>query len=308
MEHIVIGIDAEPASTLAIDWVIRRAHHLPVAVTLVTAFDSLVDDPMAARERQLGLADRIRSAHPEVQVEIELANASIHRALEERSQGADLLVIGSHRTRPIRSVLAGSVPYLIAAQSHCPTVIVPDDWTPRDGDIIVGVGLDDTSDPAVIFAAHEAHRRSSILRLVHAWQVTAGGTMASTALIAAPIEGERELHREILDAAGSRLRAGHAHARVTEHLVSGTTADALLADSDAAELIVIGTHHHEPAVGLLVGSTGGHLLRRSQVPVCIVPDMGARLDDETEGVANNWAAGIGDDDARVLDPLGLGSV
>jgi nucleotide-binding universal stress UspA family protein len=277
MEHIVIGIDAEPASTLAIDWVIRRAHDLPVDVTLVTAFDTLVDDPMAARERQLALADRIRSAHPAVQVEIELANASIHRALEERSEGADLLVIGSHRTRPVRSMLAGAVPSRIAAQSHCPTVIVPDDWTPHDGEIVVGLDADDTSDPALIFGAQEAHRRSSNLRLVHAWQVTPGATMASVALIAPPVDGERDAHREILDAAGRRLQAGHPHARVAEHLVQGPIADALLADVDSAELIVIGTHHYEPAIGLVLGSTGGHLLRRSQVPVCIVPDMGARL-------------------------------
>jgi nucleotide-binding universal stress UspA family protein len=307
MEHIVIGIDAEPASSLAIDWVIQRAHHAPVDVTLVTAFDSLVDDPMAARDRQLALADRIRSANPEVQVEIELANASIHRALEERSEGADLLVIGSHRTRPLRSMLAGSVPSLIAARSHCPTVIVPDDWTPHDGDIVVGVSTDGTSDPALIFGAQEAHRRSSILRLVHAWQITSGGAIASSVLIAPPIRDERDAHRVILDAAGTRLRAAQPHARVIEQLVDGRTADALLG-GETAGLIVIGTHHHEPAVGLVLGSTGGHLLRRSRVPVCIVPDMGARLDDVTAGAEHNWAAGIGDLDARVLDPLGLGSL
>jgi hypothetical protein len=82
----------------------------------------------------------------------------------------------------------------------------------------------------------------------------------------------------------------------------------MLADSESAELIVIGTHHREPALGLLLGSTGGHLLRRSGVPVCIVPDMGARLLDDVAGVEHNWAAGIGDADARVLDPLGLGSI
>ena len=304
MEHIVIGVDA--ASSLAIDWVIRRAHHAPVDVTLVTAFDSLIDDPMAVRQRQLALADRIRDAHPEVQVEIELANASIHRALEERSETADLLVIGSHRTRPIRSALAGGVPSLIAAKSHCPTVIVPEDWTPRDGEVIVGVSADDTSDPALIFGLREAARRAAILRLVHAWQVTPGATMASTALLAPPSEGEREAHRQILDTAGRRLRVGHRHARITEHLVNDRVADALLAHTEAAELIVIGTHHHEPAVGLLLGSTGGHLLRRSQIPICIVPDTGARLDDVGGGAEHNWAAGIGEADARVLDPLGFG--
>ena len=42
----------------------------------------------------------------------------------------------------------------------------------------------------------------------------------------------------------------------------------------------------------------GHLLRRSRVPVCIVPDMGARLVDETVGAGHNRAGGSGDADAR----------
>ncbi len=280
MERIVVGIDAEPASSLAVDWVIRRARHAPVAVTLVTAFDSLADDPMVVRDRLISLADRIRTADPEGQVDIELANASIHRALEERSESANLLVIGSHRTRPIRSALAGAVPSLIAAQAHCPTVIVPDDWKPQDGEIVVGVGTDATSDPALIFGALEAQRRSSALRLVHAWHIAPGTAIAAGALLAPPIEGEHEAHREVLHSAGLRLRAGYPDARIAEHLVQDRTADGLLAESRKAELIVIGTHHHEPAAGLLLGATGAQLLRRSQVPVCIVPDLGARLDDE----------------------------
>ena len=289
MERIIVGIDAESASELAIEWVIRRARHTTLAVTLVTAIDSLVDDPPTARDRQLALAERIRLVHPGLDIKTELADASIHRALEERSKDADLLVIGSHRTRPIRSLLAGEVSSLIASRAHCPTVIVPDDWTPCDGAIVVGLGMDDTSEPAMLFGVREAQRRSSILKLVHA-----------------SLEGDSAAHREILDAAGRRLRAGHPHARILEQLVNGRATDALLAESDSAELVVIGTHHHEPAVGLILGSASSHLLRRSRVPVCIVPDTGDRLVEDPAGVEHNWAAGIGDADVRVLDPLGLG--
>jgi nucleotide-binding universal stress UspA family protein len=291
MERIIIGIDAEQASEVAIEWVIRRARFTEVTVTLVTAFDSLIDDPMITRERQLALAARIRSAHPGLDVGIELAQASIHRALEERSQDADLLVIGSHRTRPIRSLLAGEVSSLIASRAHCPTVIVPDDWTPQDGHIVVGVGMDATSQPAMLFGVREAQRRSTVLKLVHA-----------------SLEGDTLAHQKILGAAARRLRAGHPHARILEQLVHGRATDALVADSGSAELVVIGTHHREPLIGLILGSVSSHLLRRSPVPVCIVPDTGARLVKDEVGVEHNWAAGIGDADARVLDPLGLGRI
>ena len=271
MERIIIGIDAEPASALAVEWVARRPGAAPSEITLVTAFDSFVDDPIAARDRQLAFADRLREALPSTRVEIELANASIPRALEERSRAADLLVIGSHRTRPVRSILSGGAPSFIAAQSHCPTVIVPDDWAARDGAIVVGVGLDDTSDPAVEFGVREAARTSSDLRLVHAWRGDGAGGGSSS---------ERDSHRDRVAAVGARLRAHHPSIDISEHLVDGRIADALLAEDHAAQLIVIGTHHHgEPAISLFLGSTGGHLLMRSTIPVCIVPDSGDRVDE-----------------------------
>lgn len=308
MERIVIGLDASSPSQIAVDWVIRRARHTPVAITLVTAFDSLLDDPVRAREHLIAVADRIRAVRPGSSVSIDLANASIHGALEQQSRRADLVVVGSHRSRPIRSMLAGGLPSRVAAQGHCPTVVVPDDWTPRDGAIVVGIGEDATSEPAIRFAVREAERRASELRIVHAWELAPQDVVASAALIIPPLEAVRDAHRELLVDAVHRLREGHPDARIAEHLVRDRPAAALMIDSDTAELIVIGTHHHEPEVGLLLGSIGGHLLRNSQVPICIVPEARESLEDEPVAHAHNWAAGIGDVDARVLNPLGFGSV
>lgn len=43
MERIVVGIDTEAASQVAVDWVIRRAQREPASVRLVKAFDMLID-------------------------------------------------------------------------------------------------------------------------------------------------------------------------------------------------------------------------------------------------------------------------
>lgn len=275
VERIIVGIDAESSSELAVEWVIRRAGQTPLAVTLVTSFDSHFDEPATSRARLLALANWIRSVHPGLEVKIELANSSMHRALEERSRNADLLVIGSYRTRPVRSLLAREVSSSVASQAYCPTIIVPNDWTPGDGAIVVGLGMDMTSESALLFAAHEAQRRSSILKVVHA-----------------SLEGHSVAHRSVLNAACRLLRAGNPHARIIEQLVNGRATDALLAESDSAELVVIGTRRREPGLSLPVGSASTRLLRRSQVPVCIVPNL-----IDPHDLQRDWAAGI--------DPLEL---
>lgn len=272
MEHIIVGIDAEPPSELAVGWVIRRAADTRMRVTLVTAFDALIDDPMVARERLLMLADRITAVDPGLHVDIELADASIHQALEVRSRYADLIVIGSHSTRPVRSLLAGGLPARVAARAHCPVVIVPDDWDPRSGPILVGVSEDDTSEPALRFGAHESQRRAVELELVHAWLPDSpAADVAVAMLVAASKPDVRGFHRELLTAAADRLRREFPRARIVEHLAQDRTADALAERSKSAELVIIGTHHHGPEAGWLLGSIAGHLLRDSMAPVCVVP-------------------------------------
>ncbi len=276
MERIIIGVDTRHESQPAIDWAIRRADRTRLGVTLVTAFDSLIDDPAKARQRLIALAERITAAGTVASVEIELANASIHQALEDRSRQADLVVIGSHRTRPVRSLLAGGLPTRVSAHAHCPVVLVNDDWIPRDGSVVVGLGSDETSEPALRFAAEEALRRSTSLELVHAWQITPGEAMASAALIVAPDGFIRGAHRAQLDDASRALRREFPNLPIVDILAQVPTADALIEASASAELVVIGTHHHEAEIGLLVGSVGGRLLRRLRVPVCVVPGRSPR--------------------------------
>ncbi len=283
---MIVGIDAEAASERALDWVIRRARRAPLHVTLVTATDSLLDDAVAVRSRQTMLAGRFGAAHPDSLVDTAVVEASVHRGLREASEHADLLVIGAHRTRPVRSRATGSIGELVAARAHCPTVIVPDDWTSRDGVVVVGVGPDLTSDPAAAFALREAERRHGELRLVHAWAATEG---------ADPIERghEQAAHRDHLQTTSRRLRADRPLAPISEVLARADAVDALLADSGTSELIVIGTHHLEPTAALLRHAVGSRVLRRSPVPVCVVPEPEAGHRVDTSVGRRNWPAGIG---------------
>lgn len=80
----------------------------------------------------------------------------------------------------------------------------------------------------------------------------------------------RALHRQ-LQALADRLRAGGIEA--TALLLQGPTVDTLIAESGKrqAGLIVLGSHGHGAMYDLLVGSVAEGVVKRSTVPVLLVP-------------------------------------
>jgi nucleotide-binding universal stress UspA family protein len=267
MYRISIGIDASGAASTAVDWVIgwHRAHQ--AQITLVTAFDYLVDEvdiDLEILEREAG---RISAALPGAQVEIAMADGSVPGVLERSSREADLLVVGSHRTRHARSVLTGRLPLRIAEHSACPVAVVPDDWQPRSGSIAVGLGDDEASDAAVAFAAAEALDLGVELRVLHAWSPPSSSAGVPS-LVLDPVD-LRAAHEERLTAVAGALRERGVSVR--ESLHEGAAGFALVALAAEAALVVVGTHRTGPIGELLVGSTAASLIRESRTPVCVVP-------------------------------------
>jgi nucleotide-binding universal stress UspA family protein len=267
MYRITIGVDPGGAASTAVDWVIgwHRAQH--AQITLVTAFDYLVDEVDVDEEVLEREARRIREALPGAQVETAMADGSVPGVLERSSREADLLVVGSHRTRHARSVLTGRLPLRIAEHAACPVVVVPDDWQPRSGSIVVGLGDDESSDAAVAFAAVQAADLGIELRVLHAWSPP-----SSSAELPSLVLDPAELgaaHAARLAEIARRLRAQGA--MVHESLHEGAAGFALVALAADAALVVVGTHRTGPIGELLVGSTAATLIRESRTPVCVVP-------------------------------------
>lgn len=80
----------------------------------------------------------------------------------------------------------------------------------------------------------------------------------------------RALNRQLHDLV-DRLRAGGIEA--TALLLQGPTVDTLIAESEKlqAGLIVLGSHGHGAVYDLLVGSVAEGVVKRSKVPVLLVP-------------------------------------
>jgi len=273
--RITVGVDAEEASAIAVDWAIRQARRTPVALTLLTAIDMLLDVATDAGQHLEREAERVRAEAPGTEVATAVVEGSIHQTLRTYSERSDLLVIGSHRSRHWRSVLSGNLPARVASTAGCPVVVVPDDWQAREGRVLVGLDDDTSSDDALDWAAATAEASGCELEILHGWMRPDPPTDPVSLYLSAPPE-LKQAHRETLSAAAERIRADHPKLRVRETLFDGPPASGLSIEARAAELVVIGSHRRGPLVGIVLGSVARELLRFADAPVCVVP-TGASL-------------------------------
>jgi nucleotide-binding universal stress UspA family protein len=268
--RITVGVDSESASELAVDWAIREAQRQPSEITLLTAVDLLMSDPLDDEELLERERDRVRAAVPAVVVNTAVAEGSIPEVLKHYARRSDLLVIGSHRTRHWQSVLSGNLPLGMARALNCPIVIVPDDWTPRQGSVTVGLDDDASSDAALRRAGEFARVGGGDLRVVHAW-VRPPEPSDPVSLYLGDRSDPQGAHRQRLEWARRRLVRRQPGLTIHEHLYEGAAFAGLLHLSEQAELIVIGSHRRGPLAGLILGSVARQLLHFSKIPVCVVP-------------------------------------
>jgi nucleotide-binding universal stress UspA family protein len=261
MEHVVVGLEDDAASRVAVEWVIERARVTPLHVKLVTATGWASTDQQAPGAMLAGVAHRFEEAVPHTTVETELADGPKLHELIEESADADLVIIGSHPDPRIRDSRTESFPVSLAARSHCPVVVVPDDWQPTDGAIVVGIDDARRSQEAVLFAAREAIESGRELQILHAWEPWA---MPDTR--ASQIE-----HQGVLDETVERVRAAFPTARVGGALAEGVAHDGIIANSRNATLLVLGTYRLGRASGVVLGKIHQEVMLRGTVPLCIVP-------------------------------------
>lgn len=279
MLNITIGLDDEAASAGAVDWVIRRFRDRRARVTLVTAYDVETVEPFVDTEVLDREADRVRAGIPGAVVRVALSEGSASRVLEEHSRRSDLVVVGAHRSRRLRSLLTGRLPLDVAEHAGCPVVVVPDDARYTEaGEIVVGLAGDASSDAAVDFAVDEAAEAGAVVRLVHAWSRPVPVDDLAVPALLVDETALRSEHGMLLARTARRLRS---HGLVVrEHLHEGSHVRAITGLAGAA-LIVIGSHRGGGFGPLLEGSTLEQLLRSSRVPVCVVPPRAPWLDDAT---------------------------
>jgi len=131
----------------------------------------------------------------------------------------------------------------------------------------VAAGIDGTPEglAAAHWAAREAVRRGTALRLVHAWERQRRPAPAVPADMSQPSWAE-----DMLAQASDSVRAAHAGLRVVTHSVTDAPVGALLAAAEEADLLVIGSRWISGVTGFLTGSVSQRVVARSPRPVVLV--------------------------------------
>ncbi|WP_239155182.1 universal stress protein [Amycolatopsis sp. FDAARGOS 1241] len=296
---LVVGIDENDASLMAVRWAARMARERGRGLRLVHGIDEIpVEYPHATAtyedaqllvgergQRLLGLAqDAAAEVAPGVAVEVVLRLEQPAEALRAESAGAAMLVLGTPGLHRVRGIVLGSVSVALAAHAECPVAFVRphagEDAPPADGPIVLGVDGTETGEEAITLAFEEASWRRAPLLAIHCWHEAflAGvfeerGWKTDRQAIEAH---EHELLAERL--AGWQEKYPDVH--VERLVVKEKPAEGLLDWADRAQLLVVGSRGRGGLAGLALGSTSQTVIAHALCPVVVV--RGKRTDSTNE--------------------------
>ncbi len=278
---IVVAADGSEISNQAVAWAAvdatlhGRRLDIITSATLPTGFGAEVwaggaDWIREDGERVIAEARRIAglvSGPPEIRTE--LLFDPIIPTLIARSEHAYRLVVGSRGRGAVRRALLGSVSSSMVQRALCPVTVVPGnsatDLVSAAKPVVVGVDGTDNSVPAVGVAFDEAARRKVPLIAVHTWS-----DISLPEVAVAGWDTLRESERAALSESLAGWREPYPDVDVRPVVWADRPARALLAESEHAQLVVIGSHGRGGFTGMLLGSTGHALLQSAECPVVVV--------------------------------------
>lgn len=143
--------------------------------------------------------------------------------------------------------------------------------------IVVGVDGSETSQAALRWAAEEARLRVAPLVAVHAWSFIPPQPIGDPGMLAVPagdlagqLGAESEIARDVLAEAIADALTAEPGVEVEQRLAEGDPGDALVAASEGAELVVVGSHGRTGLKAALLGSVSRHVVSHAACPVVVV--------------------------------------
>jgi nucleotide-binding universal stress UspA family protein len=282
---IIVGVDGSPASDAAVGWAAHDAvlRHLPLTVVhvvhpvIATLPYSPLPEGTALWQENEGrriLADALKLARdttnddPRTPIESEVLLSATVPTLVDLSKEADLMVVGTYGRGALTRGLLGSVSSSLVRRAHCPVAVIRDEDPqmphPAQAPVLVGIDGSPASELATAIAFDEASRRRANLVAVHAWSDTEIFELPGLDWSAVKAEEERLLAEAL---AGWQER----YPDVTVHrlLVCDRPARVLVETSEAAQLVVLGSHGRGRFAGTVLGSVSNAVVQSVRMPVIV---------------------------------------
>lgn len=264
VERIVVGIDGSSPSRAALHWALCRSARAGAKFVLTHVVDDddseldldLSRQATADGERALDEAVQLaRAFASDAQLETRLLRGRPVARLAAESQGADLLVVGTHKTGFLRGRVLGTRSLAVVAAARCSVVVVPDDSLATRRGVIVGVASGAASRAAIIAGATEAHRLGQDLSLLYASVSTSD---------------HADFARTLLADAAELAAATSPGIVIRSRISRRPTAEALLDASHIASLLVLGANRiDEDERAGFIGSLTHEILLNLNSPVMV---------------------------------------
>ena len=285
---IVAATDGSEQSLQAVEWAAKEAVLRGSPLRIVSAAAMLprmassgpsgtnletVSDVLR-RGRDQGLeaaAARAAAAAPGLLMDTDVLAGSPAQAVTDSGAGALMLVLGSRGAGAFTALVFGSVSRYASSHASCPVVVVRDVPPSPHQHVGVGLGELDRSADTLTFAFEEAAVRKASLTVIHAWEAPSVGISRAGESFTGPSAHHVE------EEAGTQLggfldswRSKYPDVTVTQDVVHGHPARALVGLSARADLVVIGRHTaHAGLPG--PGAVRHAVLNHAHGPVVTVP-------------------------------------
>jgi len=280
---IVVGVDDEEHFDLVLSTAIGFAKREHRGLHLVHAYDPTpwalspmamyppspdMSDPL--RQSAKAVLDRAQQAvaerAPEIQVTCQLSQLDAREALQSASTDAPMVVVGSRGRGRMPGLRIGSVSQWVSQHAHCPVIVAR--HSPVDpGRVVVGTDDMATSAAALDFAFAQASLQHLPLTVVHFVDpVFRGGHVVDN-----PDEDLDDLpgERRALAESVAGLREKYNDVDVTFRLARGYPAGHLIAASEQASMVVLGSHRRTPAGRLVHGAVSREVVEYAHCTVAV---------------------------------------
>ena len=273
---IVVGVDGSETSLVGLRWAAYEARRRNATLLIVSCYEVPVYGspegavyPMQVDEETFkAAADKVIGRAIELAVDIDpklmIEGAAIMSppaaGIAEAARDGDEIVVGASGHTGFLEGVLGSVATAVVHRSHVPVIVVPANPVveigPSMGKIVVGIDGSAQSLEALQWAYGEAELAYAELTAVYAWKASQSDPDPNTALDTS------------LQSLGPRLAVG----TVTVHrkVVERAAKDALLDESNDADLLAVGSHGHGALRSTLLGSVSHSVAQHAKCPVAII--------------------------------------